>query len=163
MEALVTIAIVIIVIGAIYVRLLSWRAQKHRYFVARIPEGRNIQQVVDDVYSTLPQGWVPAGSKKAHLAGLYEWIQADGGGNLLNIVTGTSVTGYLVLSVELGITQEDEFGRPVGIPFDEAPPQSEYDAHVWVSFARGGVGTVWSPFKSMAVERAKSYLVEKLS
>lgn len=163
MEALMMIAIAISVIGVAYVRLLSWKAQKDRYFVARIPDGKNIQRVIDDVYATLPQGWAPVGSKKAHLEGLYEWLKADCGGNLLNIVTGTSLTGYLVLSVELGITKEDEFGRPVDIPFDEVPPQSEYNAHVWVSFARGGLGAVWSPFKSAAVERAKGYLVEKLS
>lgn len=162
MEAIIIIVVVVALAALIYTYILSSRAKKDLFINVAVPEGRSVQDLIQDANRSLPNGWVPVGAKKGHMSTLAEWAETDSGGNLLNIATGNLLAGTYVVSAELSLTSTDEFGRPVDVPFDQAPPQTAYDGHVWVSWASAGQGRLWSPFTSMKVIKAKEYLVERL-
>lgn len=158
MEFVIFLVVVAVIAVFIYVWRLSSRAKKDLFFTVEVPPGKNVQAIIQDVNRALPKGWTPVGSKKGHSTTLSEWAAEDTGGNLINIASGNMLTGVDVVSVELVVVTTDEFGRENPIPFDQVPPQSSYEGHVWVSNAAAGQGKTWMPARSLKIIKAKEYL-----
>lgn len=162
MEAVIYIVIALVLAAVIYAFILSHRAKNDRFLVVRVPEGSNVQDLIRRVAAELPRGWKPVGTKKSHATLLRDWANEKDGGNFFDVALGNTL-GLYVVSVELSVTTTDEFGRPVDVAFDTVPPQSEYDAHIWVSYATAGQGRMWQPRTSLKIIAVKDYLEQQLS
>lgn len=163
MEVLAVLLCLLILAFFVVSLVFSQRAKRQDFYRVVIPEGSNVQSVVDAALRDLPAGWSELGSKKSHAFALSAWDPDTNGGNLLNIATGSGSLGTLyVISVEMGVTEKDDYGRPVHTGYDEIPPQREYEGHTWVSYAARGQGRGWFLPTTTKILKARAFLEERL-
>ncbi|KAM9862374.1 hypothetical protein ACI1US_01694 [Leucobacter sp. BZR 635] len=163
MATFIVLLLILVVAFLVTSMVFSRRAKQQDHYPISIPAGSDVQGFMDSVLGDLPGGWSMFGEKRTHSGASAEWDAHTEGGNFLNIATGNGALGSLyVLSVELQVTGTDEYGRPTQVGYDQAPPQDDYEGHVWVSYTTRGQGRTWPLPSSLKIIKAREFLSEKL-